>query len=72
MKKWTVKDVADHLALSERTIYNMVRAGTLPAMKIGGVFRFDPKEIENWAKGKQYQAKSAHAQQRARKTVDKD
>lgn len=50
MKLWTVKDVAEYLALSERTVYKMVREDALPAIKIGGVYRFDGKEIEDWAK----------------------
>jgi len=44
----TVKLLAKYLALSEKTIYRMISLGTLPALKVGGQWRFDPKEVKDW------------------------
>jgi len=46
----TVKEVAKLLRLSERTVYNLIRLGKLPAARVGGVYRLDQKEVESWAK----------------------
>lgn len=40
--------MASLLGLSDRTVYQMVRDGRLPAVRIGGRWRFRPEEIERW------------------------
>jgi excisionase family DNA binding protein len=45
-----VKQVADHLQLSEATVYAMARAGELPAKKIGSQWRFDLIEVDDWVR----------------------
>ena len=44
----TLKEVAQFLSLSEKTVYRLVKAGTLPALKIGGQWRFEPKILDAW------------------------
>jgi excisionase family DNA binding protein len=46
----TVKQVADHLQLSEAKVYAMARAGELPATKIGSQWRFDLDEVDDWVR----------------------
>jgi excisionase family DNA binding protein len=41
-----IKEVADWLALTERTVYRLVHEGKLPAYRVGGQWRFDAREIE--------------------------
>lgn len=36
----TLKQLADHLQLSERTIYRLLGRGELPGFKVGGHWRF--------------------------------
>lgn len=45
---WDVRRVARLLGLSERTVYQMVRDGRLPSLRVGGRWRFRPQEIERW------------------------
>jgi len=45
---WDVKDVARYLKLSERTVYQKTRAGELPALRVGGRWRFRPADVEAW------------------------
>jgi excisionase family DNA binding protein len=44
-KFYTVKTLADRLAVKPLTIYRMVNDGKLPAVKIGRSIRFDPDKI---------------------------
>jgi excisionase family DNA binding protein len=44
-KFYTVKTLADRLAVKPLTIYRMVTDGKLPAVKIGRSIRFDPDKI---------------------------
>ncbi len=46
----TLKDVADYLKVTERTIYRLAAAKKIPAFKVGGTWRFSRAEIEQWIK----------------------
>ncbi len=48
---WTVKDVAQHLKVSRSWVYLHAEDGTLPCVRIGGLLRFLPVEIEAYVKG---------------------
>lgn len=43
---YTVKTLADRLAIRPVTIYRMVERGTLPAVRIGKSIRFNPQAID--------------------------
>lgn len=40
--------VADYLGVSERTVYNRVRSGELPALKVGRLWRVRVADLEAW------------------------
>jgi excisionase family DNA binding protein len=42
---FTVKALADRLAVTPMTIYRLVGQGKLPAVKIGRAIRFDPDAV---------------------------
>lgn len=44
----TVRETADRLRLSERTVRRMVASGVLPALRIGGSIRVDQAELDAW------------------------
>ena len=44
----TVKQVAERLAVNERTVYRMANSGELPGFKVAGTWRFLEADIENW------------------------
>ncbi len=46
----TVKQVAEHLQLSEAKVYAMARSGEIPAKKIGSQWRFDIAEVDDWVR----------------------
>ncbi len=44
----TLKQLADHLQLSERTIYRLLGRGELPGFKVGGHWRFRRAVVDYW------------------------
>lgn len=44
----TVKQVAEYLNVTEKTIYNLLQKGELPGFKVSGAWRFWRKDIEAW------------------------
>jgi len=46
----TIKQVADYLKVTERTIYRLAGAKRIPAFKVGGTWRFSRADIEAWIK----------------------
>ena len=43
-----IKDVAEYLKVTERTIYRLAAAKKIPAFKVGGSWRFSLLEIDKW------------------------
>ncbi|MFU8890627.1 MAG: helix-turn-helix domain-containing protein [Anaerosomatales bacterium] len=43
-----IASVADYLGVSERTVYNKVRSGELPAFKVGRLWRVRRRDLEAW------------------------
>ncbi|MDO8880111.1 MAG: helix-turn-helix domain-containing protein [Coriobacteriia bacterium] len=61
-----IATVARHLGVSERTVYNRVRAGDLPALKIGRLWRVRARDLERWLASSshtvdQHDTKAGHA-----------
>ena len=44
----TLKQVADFLKVTERTIYRLAAAKKIPAFRGGGTWRFSKAEINQW------------------------
>ncbi len=44
----TIKEVAEYLKVTERTIYRLAGAKKIPAFKVGGAWRFSRVDIDEW------------------------
>ncbi len=44
---WTTQDVANHLRVSLKTVFNLRKKG-LPYVQLGGAVRFVPQEIKDY------------------------
>ena len=51
-----VEDLASYLKLQKQTIYNWLNQRKISGIKIGGVWRFDKKEIDLWLKSRSRKA----------------
>ena len=49
----TTKEVSKYLNLHEITVYKHAADGKIPAIRIGGVWRFDKEVIDAWIGGDQ-------------------
>lgn len=54
----TLKQVADFLKVTERTIYRLAAAKKIPAFKVGGTWRFSRAEINQWIQRQQESGKA--------------
>jgi nitrogen PTS system EIIA component len=45
-----VKEAAELLNVSEKTVYRWIRQGVIPTIKLQGQYRFDRVELEGWAR----------------------
>jgi excisionase family DNA binding protein len=47
-----IDELADYLKLKKQTIYNWLNQRKISGIKVGGVWRFDQKDIDNWLRSK--------------------
>ena len=47
-----IDELADYLKLKKQTIYNWLHQGKISGIKLGGVWRFDRREIDSWLKSR--------------------
>ncbi|MDP2938954.1 MAG: helix-turn-helix domain-containing protein [Candidatus Omnitrophota bacterium] len=52
-----VKELASYLKLRKQTIYNWLYQRKISGIKIGGVWRFNRKEIDKWLKAQSREMK---------------
>ncbi|OGX07825.1 MAG: hypothetical protein A2Z88_08660 [Omnitrophica WOR_2 bacterium GWA2_47_8] len=52
-----VEELAQYLKLRKQTIYNWLNQRKITGIKIGGVWRFDKREIDKWLKSQSRDAK---------------
>ena len=44
----TVTELCTYLKVDRSTVYRLIKAGKLPAFKVGGDWRFNVEEIDLW------------------------
>lgn len=44
----SVKELATLLSVGPNSIYDIIKAGRLPCIRIGTTVRLDPKEVADW------------------------
>jgi excisionase family DNA binding protein len=52
-----IDELANYLKLKKQTIYNWLNQGKFSGIKVGGVWRFDRKEVDSWLKSKRRMTK---------------
>jgi excisionase family DNA binding protein len=50
-ERWlSVDEIAEHLGVSRDTIYNWINGKSMPAHRIGKLWKFKASEVDEWAK----------------------
>jgi excisionase family DNA binding protein len=49
---YIAEEIAKYLRVHPYTVKRLARAGKIPGFKVGGQWRFDVKEIEEWKKNR--------------------
>lgn len=44
----TVAEVADHMRVSNMTVYRLIKGGTLPALRVGKNYRIRSRDLETY------------------------
>jgi len=57
----TIREVADYLKVTERTIYRLAGAKHIPAFKVGGSWRFSKADIDGWIREQSHGSPGGHA-----------
>ena len=52
LKSYTVGEVAERLRVNPKTVYRMVRKGTLRGVRIGSLWRIPAETLEEYLTGK--------------------
>lgn len=47
-----IEELANYLRLQKQTIYNWLSQRKISGIKVGGVWRFDRKDIDGWLKSR--------------------
>ena len=50
-----IKDVATYLRVKESTVYTWAQAGKLPAFRLGRLWRFRRRDLDDWLEKKRLQ-----------------
>ncbi len=45
---WTVAEVAEHMRVSNMTVYRLIKSGDLPAIRVGKNYRIRGKELADY------------------------
>ena len=52
----TVRDVARHLNVDEKTVYRLAQRGQLPGFKVAGTWRFKRVDLDDWIEQQKQEA----------------
>ena len=67
----TVRAVADHLNVNEKTVYRLAQRRELPGFKVVGAWRFRRADIDTWIeRQKEAGEPAASSSNRSRRRVD--
>jgi excisionase family DNA binding protein len=55
----TVEEVANYLRVTEKTIYRLLKRGSISATKVGHQWRFDKASIDEWLRQKPVETKAS-------------
>jgi excisionase family DNA binding protein len=61
----TTEEVLDYLQVNLRTVYRLIKAGKIPAVRVGRQWRFRKRDIDSWLESQRPRAARAPSSPRA-------
>src|SRR5512140_950706 len=49
----TTEEVLEYLQVTQRTIYRLIKAGRIPAVRVGRQWRFRKQDVDRWLENQQ-------------------
>src|SRR5512143_2332129 len=62
----TTEEVLEYLHVTQRTIYRLIKAGRIPAVRVGRQWRFRKQDVDRWLESQQGRSARASAVAAAR------
>lgn len=59
----SIKDVSERLNISERTVRNLLNSGELSGYKIGGIYRVNEEDLNNYLKNSRVEKETKNNEQ---------
>jgi excisionase family DNA binding protein len=50
----TTEEVLEYLNVNLRTVYRLIKAGSIPAVRVGRQWRFRKRDLDNWLEGQRH------------------
>jgi excisionase family DNA binding protein len=57
----TTEEVLEYLQVTQRTVYRLIKAGRIPAVRVGRQWRFRKQDVDRWLESQQGRASRAAA-----------
>jgi len=57
-----IDELAEYLKLKKQTIYNWLHEGKISGIKVGGVWRFDRRDVNAWLQSRRRLSKTGDGQ----------
>lgn len=62
----TTEEVLEYLNVNLRTVYRLIKAGSIPAVRVGRQWRFRKRDIDKWLEGQRHSDTKATGTARSR------
>ncbi len=67
----TTEEVLDYLQVTQRTVYRLIKAGRIPAVRVGRQWRFRKQDVDRWLESQQGRSARAAIATTARPAPDR-
>jgi excisionase family DNA binding protein len=67
----TTEEVLDYLQVTQRTVYRLIKAGRIPAVRVGRQWRFRKQDVDRWLETQQGRASRASVASVVRPALDR-
>ncbi len=67
----TIREIADYLKITERTLYRLAQEGKIPAFRVGSAWRFRRGDLDQWIRNQSQPAPGGEDQSAGKRRTGK-